>query len=176
MGISIKILQKGYIRRFDILIFVTVGTHNQGFDRLIKTVDNLIGKRKIKERVLVQTGYTKYIPKNCESFDFAPYEKFIDICKKSSIVITHGGVGSIMIPLNLEKKTIVVPRLKIFGEHVDDHQLQIVKELEKQGRILPIYDINELEKTIKKAKKWEPREEMKRSKILDIVSDFVLKL
>ena len=65
------------------MIFVTLGTHNQGFMRLIKTIDDLVGSGKIKEKVLIQKGYTDYKPINCESFDFTTYVNFIELCKTS---------------------------------------------------------------------------------------------
>lgn len=134
------------------MIFVTVGTHNQGFERLIKTVDKLVGQRKINEEVIIQTGYTDYTPQNCKWFKFTSFQNFVGICKKSSVVITHGGVGSIMIPLKFKKPTIVVPRLKKFNEHIDNHQLQIVKELEKLKKIIAVYDTNDLYSSINEAK------------------------
>jgi UDP-N-acetylglucosamine transferase subunit ALG13 len=153
------------------LILVTVGTHNQGFPRLIKTIDNLAVH--IKEKIIIQTGYTNYEPRNCEWFKFIPYEKFIELIKKSNLIITHGGIGSIMISLQLKKPTIVVPRLKKFYEHIDDHQLQIAKELEKQKRVIVVYDIKDLKKTIKQSKKFIPTRMTKNNKILNIIEIFI---
>jgi UDP-N-acetylglucosamine transferase subunit ALG13 len=159
------------------LIFVTVGTHERGFDRLVKAVDDLIGSGKIKEKVTIQTGYTEYIPKNCDSFKFTDYDNIVELCKKASIVISHGGVGSIITPLELGKPVIVVPRLKRFNEHTNDHQLQIVKELERQEKIIPVYDIKNLENALEEARKVGNKKYNKqRSKILDIVSNYLLKI
>lgn len=159
------------------MIFVTVGTHERGFDRLVKAVDGLIGSGKIKEKVIIQTGYTEYIPKNCDSFKFTDYDNIVELCKKASIVISHGGVGSIITPLELGKPVIVVPRLKRFNEHTNDHQLQIVKELERQEKIIPVYDIKNLENALEEARKVGNKKYNKqRSKILDIVSNYLLKI
>jgi UDP-N-acetylglucosamine transferase subunit ALG13 len=159
------------------LIFVTVGTHERGFDRLVKAVDDLIGSGKIKEKVTIQTGYTEYIPKNCDSFKFTDYDNIVELCKKASIIISHGGVGSIITPLELGRPVIVVPRLKRFNEHTNDHQLQIVKELERQGKIIPVYDIKNLENALEEARKLGNKKYNKqRSKILDIVSNYLLKI
>lgn len=159
------------------MIFVTVGTHERGFDRLVKAVDDLIGSGKIKEKVIIQTGYTEYIPKNCDSFKFTDYDNIVELCKKASIVISHGGVGSIITPLELGKPVVVVPRLKRFNEHTNDHQLQIVKELERQEKIIPVYDIKNLENALEEARKVGNKKYNKqRSKILDIVSNYLLKI
>lgn len=154
------------------MIFVTVGTHEQGFDRLVKKMDELVRDKKIKDKVIIQTGYTDYKPKACKWFKFVDPQDFEQLCKKSDIIITHAGVGSIMTSLKFGKRTIVVPRLKKFAEHRDDHQLQITKELEKQKRILGVYDINELECAIKKLKrKKQRREEQKPVMIIKMVNE-----
>lgn len=125
---------------------------------------------KIKDDVIIQTGYTQYIPKKCKWFKFVSQKKFENLCKKSDIIITHGGVGSIMTPLKFNKTTIAVPRLKEFNEHTDNHQLQIVKELEKMGKIIAVYDIGNLYSSIIKAKKFTIKEKKyTSSKIFKIV-------
>jgi UDP-N-acetylglucosamine transferase subunit ALG13 len=157
------------------LIFVTVGTHYQGFERLIKAVDELIKKGKIKEDVTIQIGYSNYIPENCKWFRFLDSGDFIKFLKKSNIVITHGGIGSIVIPLQLKKTVIVVPRYKKFLEHTNDHQLQITKYLENQKKIIAVYDINNLEKAIVKAKNFSPTKLKRKNKIINLIEDFVEK-
>lgn len=157
------------------MIFVTVGTHEQSFDRLVGKIDELVGDKKIKGNVLVQIGYTDYKPKACKWFKFIEPEKFEQLCKKSDIIITHAGVGSIMTCLKFGKTTIVVPRLKKFGEHRDDHQLQITKELEKQGKILAVYEINKLENAILKAKSWKSKKTFKENKILYLIDNYLKK-
>jgi len=150
---------------------VTVGTHNQGFDRLVKKADILA--KKLKEEIIIQKGHTKYSPVNCRHFDFADQNKFEKLCKEASIVITHGGVGSIITPLKMGKRIIVVPREKRFGEHTDDHQIQITKELERGKRIIAVYNINNLEEAIKNAKKQKPNAFDGRGKIQFIVREFL---
>lgn len=127
---------------------------------------------KIKDNVIIQTGYTQYIPKKCKWFKFVSQKKFENLCKKSDIIITHGGVGSIMTPLKFNKTTIVVPRLKEFNEHTDNHQLQIVKELEKMGEIIAVYDIDNLYAAINKAKQFSIKEKKHTtSKIFKIIDE-----
>jgi len=151
---------------------VTVGTHYQGFERLIKAVDELVGKDKIKENVIIQIGHSDYIPKNCKWFRFVDPENFIKFCKESNIVITHGGIGSIVIPLKLEKPVIVVPRYKKFFEHTDDHQIEISKVMGKEGKVIPVYDIKDLEFAIEKTRKLKVKKrEKKKSKIFGIISE-----
>lgn len=158
------------------MILVTVGTPSNDFSRLIKKIDELVENKRIKDNVIVQRGYTNYKPKNCRWFNFTSPEKIENLCKKSKICITHGGVGSIIISLKYKKPTIVVPRLKKFNEHVDDHQTQIVKELEKQKKVIAVYDINDLEKSIKKAIRWRTHILHEKSKILNLIKNFIQKI
>jgi UDP-N-acetylglucosamine transferase subunit ALG13 len=158
------------------LIFVTVGTHDQGFERLVRKIDELVKGKKIKDKVVIQTGYTDYKPKVCKWFKFVNPQNFEQLCKKSDLIITHAGVGSIMTCLKFGKATIVVPRLKKFGEHRDDHQLQITKELEKQGEVLAVYDVDQLKNVISKARTWKPKKTSKENKILSLVDNYIKSL
>ena len=116
------------------VIFITVGTQKFQFNRLLKEIDRLIEEEKITEEVFAQIGYSGYKPKNYNK-DFIDRDEFEDIIKKCKIIITHGGTGSIIGAVKQRKKVVAVPRLKEFGEHVDDHQIQIVSEFESIGFI-----------------------------------------
>lgn len=154
------------------MIFVTVGNHTQTFTRLIKSVDVLVGKGVLKE-VFIQTGYSDYTPKNCKYKDFMEYSEFQSFIKKSYLVITHGGGGVIATALINNKKVIVVPRLKKFREHTNDHQLQLTRALEKEGRIIEVYDINKLEDAIDRSKTFRPRALIKESSIIELIEEYV---
>jgi len=138
-------------------IFVTTGTYKLQFNRVLVELDRLKETGKLAQEVIAQTGQSTYQPRHYKTFDFAPQTKIHGLVESSDIIICHGGSGSIMDSLIQGKKVIAVPRLKIFGEFFDDHQLQIVRELEKIGVILAVYDIEDLESTIKKAATFQPR-------------------
>ncbi|MEM5814742.1 MAG: PssE/Cps14G family polysaccharide biosynthesis glycosyltransferase [Candidatus Aenigmatarchaeota archaeon] len=134
------------------MIFVTVGTHERPFLRLFREIERLIAEGRIKEEVICQTGFTKYEVKGAKCRDYYPeYEmqKYLETCR---IMITHGGLGSIIKGVDFGKPVIAVPRMAKFGEHTDDHQLQIVKEMEKEGRVIAVYDISGLWNALQKAK------------------------
>lgn len=120
------------------MIFVTVGTHEQPFDRLVSAIDELKEKKIIQEEVMIQTGYSKVVPKYCRSEAWLTQQQMEEYIKEARIVITHGGPSSFFLPLQMKKIPIVVPRQKKFGEHVNDHQLTFVSELEdaKQDLII----------------------------------------
>jgi len=158
------------------MIFVTVGTHTQPFNRLLQKVDELIKERKIREKVIAQIGYSTYEPKNYNYFTFTSEEKILELNKKARLIITHAGAGSIITALQFRKPIIVVPRLKKFNEHVNDHQVQIAKAFEKEKKVLACYDIEDLEKVIIKAKKFRPRIEKGKQKIFSIINNFLEEL
>jgi UDP-N-acetylglucosamine transferase subunit ALG13 len=135
------------------MIFVTVGTHTQSFNRLLEEVDRLVGEGKIREKVVAQIGHSTYEPKNIEWFRFESFRKLNRLYKNSRIIITHGGAGSILNGLGNNKIVIAVPRLKKYNEHTDDHQIDLVRQLEKKGRVVAVYDIKKLKDAVMMAKK-----------------------
>ncbi|TGD22757.1 multidrug MFS transporter [Companilactobacillus suantsaicola] len=131
------------------MIFVTVGTHEQPFDRLIKEIDMLVKNRIIEEKVIIQRGYSNYIPKYCVSEKFLSHRDISKDVSDARIVITHGGPSSFIMPLQMHKIPIVVPRLSKFNEHVNNHQLEFVRLVaERKKNILVVEDIKDLGKII----------------------------
>lgn len=126
------------------MIFVTVGTHEQQFNRLIKKVDELKRKGLIKEKVFMQIGFSDYTPKYCEYKSLISYDEMIKYLNEARIIIVHGGPASFMKVLNVGKVPLVVPRKKIYGEHVNDHQLNFAREV-KRIDDYPIYLIEDVE-------------------------------
>lgn len=134
------------------MIFVTVGTHEQQFNRLIKKVDELKRDSDIQEEVYMQIGYSTYIPKCCKWKRFLAYDKMNDLYTRANIIITHGGPASFMKALEIKKMPVVVPRQEKYGEHVNNHQMEFVKLVEKRfGNIIGVYDIDELKEAIDKS-------------------------
>ena len=131
------------------MIFVTVGTHEQQFNRLIKEIDRLKEEGIIQEDVLMQTGFSTYEPKYCEWKKMLSYNEMNEMYEKADIIITHGGPASFMKALEMKKVPIVVPRQAQFDEHVNDHQVEFVKLVEDRfNNIIGVYDIADLENVI----------------------------
>ena len=131
------------------MIFVTVGTHEQQFNRLIKEIDRLKKEGIIQEDVLMQTGFSTYEPKYCEWKKMLSYNEMNEMYEKADIIITHGGPASFMKALEMKKVPIVVPRQAQFDEHVNDHQVDFVKLVEDRfNNIIGVYDIADLENVI----------------------------
>lgn len=126
------------------MIFVTVGTHEQPFNRLVEYMDKWATKHD--EEVIMQTGFSTYEPKHCEWSKLYPYSQMVELVKKARIVITHGGPSSFIMPLQIGKIPIVVPRKKEFDEHVNNHQVEFSKAVfERQGNIIVVENVENIE-------------------------------
>jgi len=126
------------------MIFVTVGTENFPFDRLIRTVDRGIKDKSFSDQVFMQIGGSTYEPKNCSWKRFVEFGIIIDLIRKARIIITHAGTGSVLLCLTLNKIPLVFPRYHKYGEHLDDHQIAFTKRMEQEGKVLAAYDEIEL--------------------------------
>lgn len=147
MGRNEKGVSESYQFREYILtmIFVTVGTHEQQFNRLVKEVDNLKGNGIITEDVIIQTGFSTYEPKYCQWSKLISYQQMVKNIEDAHIVITHGGPASFIMPLRIGKTPIVVPRQHQFEEHVNNHQVEFTRNVaERMGTIIPVEDISKL--------------------------------
>lgn len=129
------------------MIFVTVGTHEQPLNRLVEYMDKWAGSHD--EEVVIQTGFTAYEPKNCRWSNLYPYCQMLENVDRARIVITHGGPSSFIMPLQIGKVPIVVPRKKECDEHVNNHQVDFSRAVaERQGNIIVIENIRELDDVI----------------------------
>lgn len=127
------------------MIFVTVGTHEQPFNRLIKEVDRLVETGIIKDEVFIQTGYSTYEPKFCKWSSLISFDKMNELMQKSDIIISHGGPATFMSAIANGKKPIVVPRQEKYNEHVNDHQVDFAQQVkERYNSIEVITEISEL--------------------------------
>lgn len=127
------------------MIFITLGSQKFQFNRLLIEIDRLVEEKKINEEVFAQIGYSDYKPKNYKYKEFLDRDKFAEIMSRCNKVITHGGTGAIVGAVKRGKKVIAVPRLAKYGEHVDDHQLQIIEQFTEMNFILGVKEVDEIE-------------------------------
>jgi len=127
------------------MIFVIVGMHYQGFERLVKKMDEIAAK--INDKVVMQIGNTSYEPKHADYFKFKDYDEIKELIRKARLVICQGAM-SILDSLIEGTPVIAVPRLKKYGESINDHQLIFAKRLEEMGLVKVVEDIDELENVI----------------------------
>ena len=133
------------------MIFVTLGSQKFQFDRLLRKIDELIDIGVITDEVFAQIGASTYIPHNYKYTRFVTRDEFADYIDRASLIVTHGGTGVIMGAVKKGKKVIAVPRLAKFGEHVDDHQLQLLHQFDDLGIICSCYEPENLGECIQEA-------------------------
>ena len=121
------------------MIFVTLGSQKFQFDRLLTVMDQ-IAKSGTEHEIFAQTGASTYVPAHFAHKAFLDADEYAAAMQRADIVITHGGTGAIIGAVKRGKKVIAVPRLAQYGEHVDDHQLQIIRSFDELGLILPCED------------------------------------
>lgn len=137
------------------MIFVSLGTQKFQFNRLLQMMDQLITDGKITESVFAQTGNSDYLPQHFQYASFLDKSAFENKIRECDVLITHSGVATIIAGLKNEKKVIVVPRLAKYGEHIDDHQLQIAESFSKQNYVIMCTENDNLAGLIIKAKHHE---------------------
>jgi UDP-N-acetylglucosamine transferase subunit ALG13 len=156
------------------MILVTLGTQDKPFKRLLIAIQKEIDNGNIKDDVVVQAGCTKFESDQMKIFDLIPTDEFSDLVKKCDILITHGGVGSIITGLKNNKKVIAAARLKKYAEHTNDHQLQILENFDKEKYIIYLKDINKLSESIKKAKSFKPRKYTSNThNMIDLLENYI---
>ncbi len=134
------------------MIFVILGSQKFQFNRLLEAVDRLVASGEIKEKVFAQCGFSDYRPKNYEYRDFLNQDEFADMISRADIVITHGGTGAIIGAVKKNKKVIAVPRRAKYGEHVDDHQLQLIEQFGEMNLICECLDTDRLAEALEYTK------------------------
>lgn len=156
------------------MIFVTVGTQDVPFDRLISAVEKQIKKGNIKEEVIVQSGCSKYTSSKMKIINYMTPKEFESTLKKASIVISHGGVGTIIDALNKNKVIIACPRLSKYKEHTNDHQLEIINKFSNMGYLIPLKDPNKLETALQEAKIFRPKKYTSNTEnMINLIENFI---
>ncbi len=156
------------------MILVTLGTQDKSFKRLLQALEKELEKGTIKEEVVVQAGYTKFTSKYMKIFDLIPSDQFDKLMKKCDLLITHGGVGSILAGVKNHKKVIAVARLSKYKEHTNDHQKQIVEAFAKEGYLLELKDFSKLGEVLKKAETFKPNKFKSNTKeLITYLEDYI---
>ncbi|MDD6678371.1 MAG: glycosyltransferase [Firmicutes bacterium] len=156
------------------MIFITLGSQKFQFNRLLKAVDELVENGTVTDEVFAQVGCSDYQPKHYRYRDFLDREAFAEEMGKSDIVITHGGTGAIIGAVKQGKKVIAVPRLAKYGEHVDDHQLQLVEQFRELELICRCDDCADLANALETVKNTEYKAYVSNTQtIIDSIERFI---
>ena len=156
------------------MIYVATGTQDKQFTRLLKIVNNAVKKGIVKDKVIVQKGHTVFSSDLLEIIDFATDEEMDKYINDADLVVTHGGIGIITNALSKGKKVFAMARLNKYGEHINDHQVQIVEKFNKMGYLKRINDFDDFVREYQSINKFKPKKfKTDNSKMLDIISDFI---
>ncbi len=156
------------------MILVLLGTQNNPFNRLLEEIEKCIKEGIIKQRVVVQAGFTKFKSDKMNIFDLKPKEVIDNLVDEAEFIITHGGVGSILMAIKKNKKVIAVPRLSQYNEHVNDHQRQIIEIFNDKGYIIGIQNMEDLSEAINQIDKFNPKPYIGgNEKMLSIIENFI---
>lgn len=156
------------------MIFLTVGTQDKQFFRLLKIVDNAITRGIVKDEVVAQIGHTKFESKNIKTYKFMSDKKLNEYIEQSDLVVCHGGIGVITSALSKKKKVFAISRLKEYKEHINDHQEQIVDKFYQLGYIKKIVDYDDFVREYNDLKKFKPIfPEFNNEKMLNLIKDFI---
>ena len=128
------------------MIYVTVGTMFLDFPRLIRKMDALAPG--LDEPVVIQTGMGHSIPEHCEHFTFKSRDEVRALQREARLIVCHAGIGAVMDALHAGRPFLVVPRLQRFGEHMDNHQLDLAEAVHRRGWGRRILDIDELDRAL----------------------------
>lgn len=137
------------------MIFLTVGTLFP-FDRLVRAVDSVVGEGLIEDEVFAQINYNSYKPKNMEYAEVLDKNIFDEKVNKATCLISHAGMGSIIVAMSHNKPLLVMPRMKRFKEHVNNHQVAIAKKFEELGHILVAYEVQDLVRKMEQLRIFTP--------------------
>jgi UDP-N-acetylglucosamine transferase subunit ALG13 len=140
-----------------LMILVTLGTQDKQFPRLLVAVQKAVDEGAIHDRIVVQAGHTKFESKDMELFDFIEQEKFASFLNQADLVITHGGVGTIMTALREHKKILAAARLVQYGEHQSDHQVELLESFEADHYLIYMKDLSDIRPYLKQAETFEPK-------------------
>jgi len=159
------------------MIFVTVGNDFRGFDRLLKKMDEMA--LSVPGEMVMQRGYSNYHPKNAKHFDFVPMAEAVEYIQRSELVVSHAGIGTVILCREYGTPLLIFPRRKGYGEHMNDHQMEIAKALEEKRDeyIDVVYEEDRLQENIsrilKKGKRNIPRENIGKTNLIKTIRAFI---
>jgi len=135
------------------MMLVLCGTQKQEFVRMIRAIEELANEYEI----IVQAGHSKYQSNKMKIFDFITSEELTKLYDQADYIVTHGGAGSMFQAVKAGKKTLVFPRLAKYGEHVDDHQLQLASKFAELGYLQVFNDGDDIKTSITKLQAFVPK-------------------
>lgn len=158
------------------MILVILGTQDKPFTRLLEALDAQKKAGVIQDELIVQAGCTKLDTDSMKLFDLLPIDEFDALINDADVIITHAGVGSILSALKKGKKVIACARLAQYGEHTNDHQLQIQEEFARQGYLISCEDFSKIHEIINQLDEFSPNPYISTTEnVVNTIRDFIQK-
>lgn len=151
------------------MILVLCGTQKQDFSRMIRAVEELSDEHE----VIVQGGHNHYVSNKLKILGFISQEEMNQLCDQADYIITHAGAGSMIQSLKKGKITIAVPRLSKYGEHVNDHQIELADKLEKLGYLLVYHDGDQIKEVFNRAKQFKVKPYRLKGELIELVDETI---
>lgn len=156
------------------MIFVILGTQDKAFDRMLKEIEELKKDNIINSKVIVQAGSTAFKSNEMEILDYIPMANFNKYIEEADLIITHGGVGSILDSIKRNKKVIAIPRLLKYHEHANNHQIEIVEKFDELGYIKDCGNLKRLGNKIMEIDDFVPKKfESNNKKFIEKLESFI---
>ena len=156
------------------MILIQLGTTKFQFTRPLSEIENLCEQGIINDKIIVQSGFTKYQSKHFEIIPLIETDKLNELIDKSTLVISHAGTGSVLGAIKKNKKTIAVARYQELGEHIDNHQLDLLDEFSKKGYLIPWYKEDNLIDILSKVKTFTPKPYISsKQKIIEYLKNYI---
>ena len=159
------------------MIFVTFGTFHCEFQRPLRIIEKAVIDGKVNEEIIVQSGHTTFTSPYLKITPFFTPEELSRFYDEARVIVSHAGIGSVLMGVRKGKKLIVTARLKKFNEHVDDHQLDILEAYAGLHHILPWYENESFENMLEKIKDFTPAPYVSnKEKLIDFLIDYIDKI
>jgi UDP-N-acetylglucosamine transferase subunit ALG13 len=156
------------------MILVLLGTFPIPFPRPLLAIDELCASGRITEEVIVQNGHTQV---DCPHLTLRPFidpDELLALYDQARLIISHAGTGSLIKGVKLGKPVIAIPRLQKLGEHIDDHQVEILREFTNRGYVLPWSEDTPLAALLDRVKDFVPKPyTSEKQQIVNYLTDYI---
>jgi UDP-N-acetylglucosamine transferase subunit ALG13 len=138
------------------MILVVLGTWEMPFMRPLIEIEQAAKDGEFAEPIVVQCGNTNYPSPYMAMTPFFGQQDLERMYELATLIICQAGVGSIMLGLKKQKKVVSIARLAELDEHIDDHQLEILKVFSRLGSVLPWQGNGDLTDVLRRAITFVP--------------------
>lgn len=120
--------------------FIAVGSHPVPFDRLLAAVDRAIAAGVLPRPVLAQVGPGSLTSSSAENRVSLTPAAFAEAISSHKVVVCHAGAGVMAAAIREGRRPLVMARRSNMGEHVDDHQADLLRKLSELDLIVELED------------------------------------